>query len=349
MKPLDMPMRETLFDLIYSGVRGRMTNGDTYGLWLVNDHNDTSFPMESWRHKYNVELATKAVAAMQAHGLKSSAKLDVAMGDVLHVIKHVRDLTVILVSNGEAPISGTPFDEEINARFRELASEMKGVKATVNTALIAQDGEFVAWAVNSPDFLIEVPNAPPRRKPKVEVTVSKTNVLPNAVSATAVPPLKPRIAANPIIITKESVAQERRSYVSSTATETAPTPPVEAPTNSSVKAVNAPTNAVVVAATNTTNVAIASAAAPLTNTPAIVPQAATKVEPPKTEPTNIVVAAPPVPATTSTATEVSRSGRALPWALAGACAGIAAMLALLLLLRGRRREPSLISQAIRLS
>ena len=41
MKPLDKPVRETLFDLIYSGVRGNMTNGDTYGVWLVGEQNDT--------------------------------------------------------------------------------------------------------------------------------------------------------------------------------------------------------------------------------------------------------------------------------------------------------------------
>jgi hypothetical protein len=57
MKPMEMPLRETLFDLIYSGARGHMTNGDTYGVWLVSDRNDTSFPMETWKEKFAVEIA----------------------------------------------------------------------------------------------------------------------------------------------------------------------------------------------------------------------------------------------------------------------------------------------------
>jgi len=45
------------------------------------------------------------------------------------------------------------------------AQNMKRAKVTLNTALVAQDGEFVAWGVNSPDFLIDVPYVAPKPKP----------------------------------------------------------------------------------------------------------------------------------------------------------------------------------------
>ena len=54
MKPLETAQREATFDLVYSGLRGQMTNGDTYGLWLAGEKNDTSFPMESWKLKHAV-------------------------------------------------------------------------------------------------------------------------------------------------------------------------------------------------------------------------------------------------------------------------------------------------------
>ena len=60
MKPFEKITRDTLFDLVYSGVRGRMTNGDTYGVWIAGEQNDTSFPMEMWKSKHAVESAARA-------------------------------------------------------------------------------------------------------------------------------------------------------------------------------------------------------------------------------------------------------------------------------------------------
>ena len=157
MKPLELTVRETVFDFIYSGVHGRMTNGDTYGIWLASNENDTSFAMETWRPKYNVELGARATVHVKEHGYKGKARLDLALTDALRVVKRIQDLTIVIVSNGETPLAGTPFDEEINARFRELAPLLKTEKKTLNTVLVAQDGAVVAWAVNSPTELLNLP------------------------------------------------------------------------------------------------------------------------------------------------------------------------------------------------
>jgi hypothetical protein len=248
MKSFDKSVRDSVFDLIFSGVRGYMTNGDTYGLWLVNDRNDTSFQMESWKSKFAVEIATKATLHVKERGFRGKSRLDFAFADALHVIENVGDLTIILVSNGDTPVRGTPFDEKINAAFAELAPTMRRAKAALNTTLIAQDGKLMGWAVNSPEFLIRIPEVPPRPKPvKTEVVETKTNApspsptnsapvvklapeenrylgVPSAATPveTVAPQSPPRIASNPIIITRESVAEERASYraLSTTSTNT---------------------------------------------------------------------------------------------------------------------------------
>ena len=353
MKPIEMPLRETVFDLIYSGARGRMTNGDTYGLWFVSEQNDTSFHMESWKQKYTVELGAKAVAALKEHGLKGKARLDVALADALRIIKNVGDLTVILVSNGETPIAGTPSDEDINARFRELAPEMKRAKATLNTAMVAQDGEFVAWAVNSPDFLIEVPIVLPKPKPlKVDLVVAKTNApvttLSNTITAAAIAPAVPkrRVAAAPIIITKESVAQERRSYTSSTpnVTELAPAVtetnlPAPALVSTTKSAAVSPTNAVKTVAVPPTMVLPAAN----TSSPVVIAAVA------KAEPTNVAAAIIPAPEPASSTSDVPKTStlnHAWLWLITGASVALAGMFGVMLLWRGRRAEPSLISQSL---
>src|SRR5688572_23610471 len=79
MKPFDMPLREAVFGLVYSGLRGRMTNGDTYGLWLVNDQNDTSFPMDQWRFKNAMEMGARATKHVKDYGFRGKPRLDVAL------------------------------------------------------------------------------------------------------------------------------------------------------------------------------------------------------------------------------------------------------------------------------
>lgn len=361
LKPLEMPLRETVFDLIYSGARGRMTNGDTYGVWLVNDQNDTSFQMESWKPKHNVELAAKAVAHVKDHGLKGKARLDVALADAHRIIQNVDDLTVILVSNGETSITGTPFDEAINARFAELAPQMKRAKATLNTALVAQNGAFVAWAVNSPEFLIEIPSVAPQPKPvKVELVVAKMNAsvpAPAETVAVAVvsvmPPTavveKPRVVVAPIIITKESVAQERRSYVSSATTSAEPAPvAVVALTNSVPAPVATPvTNTAAVAATNAVNiVASQTPAMILASNPAPVAAVVVIAKP---EPTNATVAAvftPPPAVLPVQLPKPAKTSGALLWVLTGASAALAVVFGVMLLGRNRSSESSLISQSL---
>jgi hypothetical protein len=295
MKPTEMPLRETLFDLIYSGARGHMTNGDTYGVWLISDRNDTSFPMETWKEKFAVEIAAKAVSHLKDHGFKGRPNFMQAMVDVTRIVKNVEDLTVILVSNGGTPLIGTPFDEAINARQRELAPAMKAAKLTFNTALVAQDGKFVAWAVNSPQFLLDIPYVVPKAKPlKIEPPVTAPQVASKPTKMVAAPP---RVASNPIIITKESVAEERRSYVASlttstTAPEAALNPVV--PTNAgSLSPTPAITNAVTSVIAHETNAVVAKPSAPL-NMMTNIPTVATTVTV-EAQPTNAAVVAAAVP------------------------------------------------------
>ena len=342
MKPLEMPLRQTLFDLIYSGARGHMTNDDTYGVWLVGEKNNTSFPMESWKEKFAVEIAAKAVSHAKDHGLKGRANLTLALADASRIVKNIGDLTVVLISNGETPLLGTPFDDAINASFRELAPVMKAAKATVNTALVAQDGKFVAWAANSPQFLLDVPYVAPKAKPlKAEPPVTAPVAVAKPAKVVAAPP---RLAANSIIITKDSVAEERRSYVSSsTITSAPPAPVVVAVTNvASEPLALSSTNAVTATATNLNSNVLAQSAAPTNPVTNSAPATATAVVvTQEIKSTNAAVA----PAVTPVAT-----GR--EWSFIFLCAGAGAggafviVLAVLFFTRASRREPSLISQAI---
>lgn len=371
MKPFDNAVRETVFDLVYSGARGQMTNGDTYGIWLIGEQNNTSFAMDVWKSRHAVEMGARATVHVKDQGFRGRARLDVALADALRVVRNVEDLTLILVSNGETPIAGTPFDAEINARFRELAPQMKRAKKTLNTALVAQGGAVVAWAVNAPEYLIDVPYVAPKPKPaKVEVALQTNGPAPIIpVTAKAKPALIPKQppvpvapppnrSVAPIVITKETVAHEKLEYQAMTAAASIPETAAPVPTNAKATtppeaktAVSISSNPPVAGPTNA--VALVTNKVPvhtmLTNT-----STSSVVVAPKAETTNSatesVVAVPPtdlsVPKPVLPPATAENSIHPLVWTGLGAMAAVICVLAGTLFVRSRRHEPSLISQAI---
>jgi hypothetical protein len=219
-KKAEEPLSEAVFDLVYSGARGAITNGDTFGVWLAGGQNDTSLGVETWKQKFAVETAARLSLRIKEHGFKGSSALDAAIADAKRVAETVQDVTFIISSTGETPLRGTPFDDEINARVQEILPEMRRVKSVFTTVLVARDGKFVAWAVNSPEFLINMPVLPPRapgkenkEQPIAKAAVAKTNT-----------PAKPKFAANPIIITRETVDREKQAMRAMASTETSATP-----------------------------------------------------------------------------------------------------------------------------
>ncbi|HWN96628.1 MAG TPA: hypothetical protein VNT99_16485, partial [Methylomirabilota bacterium] len=297
----------------------------------------------------------------------------------------VGDLTIIIVSNGETPIAGTPFDDAINARFRELAPQMKRAKLTVNTALVARDGALAAWAVNSPDFLIDVPYVEPKPKSvDIQIALPVTNSpapLTNVVAeASPVPPpntnaapLKQRPNVASIIITKETVAQERREFTAMTTTGTNQVGAIVPSTNTDTLLSNSIAEA---ATTILRDVAIASGSSdtnnikaaksvevaitepsPKSNNAAASNAVAAAARPPKapildSATSSKVAVTPAVPVVTlleepKPPQQTTSSFHPVLWVGIGAAAALVCVFfAAVLIVRCRRQEPSLISQAI---
>lgn len=378
MKAFDKALRQTVFELVQGGLQGHMANGDTYGVWLVSNQTDTSFPMETWAQRFRMELGAKAATHLKKHGYKGKARIDLAFADAIRIAKHVGDLNIIFVSNGETPVVGTPFDEAVNERFRQLAPEMKRAKATLNTTFVARDGQIIAWAANKPDFLIAMPLVPPKTKATTAEVGASTNApsmrpasnsasLPTAMASNPAAtinsePPRPRAAFKPIIITKETVAEEKRMYQALTmvgasndstraAAETNSVAQRSNPANTNVAGVSI-TNVVELKTVAAVAVAIANGMnenplSGVTNVPVERPAANAFLAQMKLEPTNAV---PTVAANEKTVPAeppgAARQIHPILWAAIGGGTACVFMLAIFFAHRLRRQEPSLISQTI---
>ncbi len=195
MSVADANLRQSFFDLLHGGLNGQMLAGDTFGVWTFNEDVDTSYRMQIWDSKRNLELASRATFFLKNHRYEKKSRVNSALANATKVIQSARDVTVFLFSNGQEMLLGTPFDAEINDIYRKNYQELRKAKSPFLTTLVGRDGEIVAWSVvrAGEPFTLPLPPLP-------VVTVERLPEKTNAVVATLVTNA-PRIIA-PIIISR---------------------------------------------------------------------------------------------------------------------------------------------------
>lgn len=192
---------KTLRELIESGVQGQMQPGDSFGLWTFNEQLDTSFELQQWIPSEGKKLAETATNFLKKRRYTKKTAMQSVLPPLFSVVKGSRAITVILISTGSQPISGTPFDTEINGIYSRYARELQKAKLPFVTVLLGRKGKLVTHAVNSALGPFQIPKRPIEPDPvvtKVETNAPIAVVIP--VVVTNQPPAK-RYAKENIIIT----------------------------------------------------------------------------------------------------------------------------------------------------
>jgi hypothetical protein len=171
-------MQAVVHELIESGVQGQMKPGDTFGLWTFNEQLATEFPMQRWSPDDNKKLAQLADDFLKKRRFEKKTQLRVMLPPLYSVVKASKAITVILISTGNEPVQGTPFDKEINAIYPIYARELRDAKIPFVTILVGRERELVAYSVNSSLGPINVPQ-PPIQQAKLKLP-TKTNTVVTA-------------------------------------------------------------------------------------------------------------------------------------------------------------------------
>lgn len=213
-KSLDAANRQALFDLIFTGLEGQMRTGDSFGLWLFNDElHAGQFPMQVWVATNTLASASLAAKYLREQKYSGRSRPDVVMKRLLSLIKSVRDLNVIFVSNGEKSLEGTPFDTNIAGVYERRKADRNKEQKPFVTLLVAHGGAIVSGAVVLAGEYMALPERPlpalasavgtnrvstvtsavaahPAAAPKVEIGEPQTTVSLNPQPA---PPQKKKV------------------------------------------------------------------------------------------------------------------------------------------------------------
>ncbi|MBI4327515.1 MAG: VWA domain-containing protein [Chloroflexi bacterium] len=190
----------TVRELIVTGVQGRMNRGDTLGIWTFNEEVETRrFPICLWAPEQKESLAERAVYSLRKERFEKQTRMDKALAEMFKAVQSSESLTIFIISDGDEPIVGTPFDRSINAIFRQYARSLRREKKPFVTMFVAQDGALNSWSAHTGGSVIVLPDLPPPRRAVQEAVASTivTNVapLPTAEAVAVTPPTAPPIEA----------------------------------------------------------------------------------------------------------------------------------------------------------
>jgi hypothetical protein len=343
MTQLEHGGRQAIFDLIHSGVDGRMQAGDTYGIWPFNEQVYSGLvPMQTWDPQKRLDHASAIGRYLRTHKYEKDGNFEVLVKQIQAVVRGAKDVNILVVTDGNTAFAGTPFDKTINAAFETNRALVHVAKKPLVVTFVAREGELKAACVTPAGDKIDlaeftrVTNALPETvQAPTEPLASQVTRAPNAApvdmsralimrgpkstntgAAVTMPP-----AAT--TVTHEPVAATTNEAPSTTAAE-----PAKAPTTTGVTVASAPAPA----ASETRNV---QAPEPLPSfVPAQVKASARTVQAP------ISVIAPPT------------GNRTSAWPnflllIGGACVGASAIGAFFFLRKVRNaKEPSFISQGL---
>jgi hypothetical protein len=175
--------RQAVFDLIFTGIAGQMKAGDTFGLWTFNDKVSAGvFPMQEWDPENNMELATQAGQYLKAQKYQNKARLDVAVKQLMPVVRAVKDLNIFIVSDPGTRLPDDPLGQGYGPENSKLAARARLAKQPLVTTLIVRNGGIS-------NTLVTV-GSEPIRLPALAIARSTVAASPRALATAKVRPTR---------------------------------------------------------------------------------------------------------------------------------------------------------------
>lgn len=141
---------DTLFNLIRTGLTDNLRPGDRLGVWTFNERVYSSrFLPESWTPERGEIIADRVARYLRSLRFEKQSRPNKAVTEILRTAKASKSLTVFMLSNGDTPVVGTPFDRTLNLLYQEYRVELQRAGKPFVTKLTVNHGQFVSWDVSA--------------------------------------------------------------------------------------------------------------------------------------------------------------------------------------------------------
>jgi len=202
MRPRAAAVQQAVTSLLVSGFQGQIRDGDQIGIWTFNDQlHSGDFELLTWSGSDRNDLTRQVLNFVNALTYANETRFEKVRPELLAVVKESRRITVILMSDGDEVIQGTPFDLSISKYFQENAAELKVRKAPIITVMRGYNGQLIGHKISYPPWPLELPFFPAEPEP-VSIPEPKAVSTPsNGLLKTLVTTNKgPIVYAEPLIV-----------------------------------------------------------------------------------------------------------------------------------------------------
>jgi hypothetical protein len=153
---------ESVQAMLLSGMNGELRPGDTIGMWTFNESLMTGhFPLQLWHADASQTITARAGDFLKKQTYEKNTHFDSVMPTVNHLVTNSDILTVILLTDGDDQIKGTPFDKPINATIKKSYRHQKKIRAPFMVVLRSMAGKITDYSVTLPPWLASFPPLPP--------------------------------------------------------------------------------------------------------------------------------------------------------------------------------------------
>lgn len=162
-------VQEAITGLLVSGMGGEIQNGDQLGLWTFNDEMHAGeFDLVVWHDNARNDIIRGVVEFLDKQRFTRKTDFSTVMPDLMGVVAESKRITVILFSDGDEAIQGTPFDEAIADYFWQNKDALKKKRTPFRTILRGYEGTLIGHTISAPSSPVEFPPFPPEPEPEPE-------------------------------------------------------------------------------------------------------------------------------------------------------------------------------------
>lgn len=197
-------VRESVQSLLKSGMHGELVDGAELGVWTFNDSlHSGDFPLVTWTPDARDTIATQVDEFLAERRYRQQTDFSLVAPHLVEVMANSRRLTVILYSDGDEAIVGTPFDRAIQAYFAEHREMLKEEQIPFVTVLRGYKGRLVGHSKSYPPWPVELPEFPaePEPAPTTSSSAQTTANQPDLSRTLVTKKSGPIVFAEPLVVT----------------------------------------------------------------------------------------------------------------------------------------------------
>jgi hypothetical protein len=143
MNRYDHSGRQTVFDLIFTGIGKQMQSGDTFGLWTFNEQVSAgTFPMQIWDADQNLELATRTGVFLKNQHYTGKPHAEKAIETALALVKTVKDVNVFVITSGDSSLGTSDLEKTIKDLYQQKAVGARKKNLPIVLAFSTWKGEI---------------------------------------------------------------------------------------------------------------------------------------------------------------------------------------------------------------